>query len=236
MTWNVGETRMLIEKAFGRDQLLLARPCLKSVIDRQDHARYHYQEAIALLDAFKQKYLSVRPLLDVVFAKERQDRLAFDTLMTKIGANTIACIQSIHSIADILAHVMYFALGINRANAMKERAVSVNSVYMRLMADERFTELGKALHALATEGQAAHLCALANYGKHRSIVEPLMSEDCTGLRLEKHEVRISSFKYQGAVYPEIAVEQLLEPEYARCSTITVVAGERLNRVLSTFVP
>jgi hypothetical protein len=231
----MSETRQQVERLFGREQALLARPSIKSVIDRQDYARYHYQEVRALLSEFASVHLQNRILLDVSMAQD-DARLAFETVMTKLGAHLVACVQSVHSIPDILAHVFYYALGLNLQHGLDERAISAASVRKLLDANPRYGELADALRGLTSDGQARHLAALANHSKHRSIVQPMLNEDWTGEREDRHEVRFAPFIYSDVPYPEIAVAALLEPEYARSSQVTIKAGEKLNQVLRDLAP
>ncbi len=212
MTWHLSETRELVERRFGRDQLALARPCLKSVVDRQNFAAYHYQEAKALLASFAEAHLADKPLLYAVHGPEADARAAFETTMIKLGAHAIACVQSIHAIPDILAHVFYYSLGVNLTNPMPERAVSASSLYQLLSPQPQFAALGIALRSLTADGQAPHLAALANQSKHRSIVQPLLNEDATGERAERHELRFSSFVYGASVFPGSASTLLLPRE------------------------
>ncbi len=194
MTWDLDLTRRLVEAKFGQAQLELARPCLKSVCDRQDYARYHYQEVNRLVDQFAEKYLNDKPLLWVLGANTNE-QWAFEELMTQLGAHTIACIQSIHSIPDILAHAFYFSLRLNQVTVLDESKINANSVRKLLEQDPKFQDLVRALKQLTTEGQYKHLRALCNHSKHRSIIQPLLNEDWTGTRANRHEVRFSSFQY-----------------------------------------
>lgn len=236
MTWHITKTRSLIERAFGPGQLALARPSLKSVIDRQEYARYHYQEVMDLVSSFAAEHLTDRLLFDVALGQD-ESRIAFETLMTKLGAHVIACVQCIHSIPDILAHTFYYSLGLNQQRQqLDERAISVDSVGRLLGANPKYSDLAASLRSLSSEGQARHVAALANHGKHRSIVQPLLNEDLTGERADRHEVRFASFRYRDVLYPEITVSNLLEPEYARSSRVTIEAGEKLNDVLSALAP
>ena len=154
--------------------------------------------------------------------------------MIKLGAHLVACVQSIHSIPDILAHLFYYALGLNLQDGLDERAISAASVRRLLDANPRYSELADALRSLVADGQARHLAALANHSKHRSIVQPMLNEDWTGERENRHEIRFAPFTYSEVPYPEIAVAALLEPEYARSSQVTIKAGEKLNQVLQAL--
>jgi hypothetical protein len=132
------------------------------VVDRQDYARYHYQEAMGLLSEFSAKHLTKKPLIAVVFGGDNDARWEFETLMTKLGAHTIACIQSIHAIPDIVAHSFYYSLGLNLdTDPLKERTISAKTVEKRLRRDPRFLVLAEVLSELTTQGKSAYLAALS---------------------------------------------------------------------------
>jgi hypothetical protein len=235
MSWHVAHTRSLIERAFDREQLNLARPSIKSVSDRLDYARYHYQEAMRLIAQFASKYLMHQPLLALVFSNDEEERLDFEELMTQLGAHTIACVQSVHTLPDILGNLLYFSLGLNRNSGLKEQNISAAAVEKLLQRNSQYSALADALKQLTDQGSFSHLAALANHSKHRSIVQPQLNEDHTGLRKDRHEVRFSSFTYKGRVYPEVSVKELLGPEYGRCSEIVIQAGRDLNQVLQEII-
>lgn len=46
--WNLEETYNLVNKAFGQEQMRLAKSSTQSVLDRQEFARYHYREIVRL--------------------------------------------------------------------------------------------------------------------------------------------------------------------------------------------
>lgn len=234
MRWNMSLTRRLIEDTFGRDQLTLARPSIKSVSDRLDYARYHYQEAMRLIAEFAQTYLANRSILDVASSNDEAEKSAFEELMTKLGAHTIACVQSVHTLPDILGHMLYFSIGLNRTSVLKEESISAASVGKLLQKNALYSDLAKSLRQLNEEGAFDHLSALANHSKHRSIVQPQLNEDHTGFRNDRHEVRFSLFAYKGRVYPAISVKELLEPEYERCSKLVIRAGSDLNQILEAI--
>lgn len=235
MTWDVKRTRSLIDRAFGRGQLQLARPAIKSVSDRLDYANYHYREAMRLTKEFAGKYLTNQPLLAVALSSDNDERHAFEELMTQLGAHTIACVQSIHALPDILSHMLYFSLGLNRGSALEEQRVEVRAVCKLLKRRPKYVEFADALESMVSEDAFAHVSALANHSRHRSIVQPQLNEDLTGLRADRHEVRFSSFNYLGKSFPVVGVRALLEPAYASCSQIVVGTGETLNRTLSASV-
>ena len=232
--WNIKETRDLVRTKYGNEQLELVRPCLQSVFDRQWYAGYHYKEALYLQDSFVSSRLTSTCLFDVVFGQDANATDDFNRFLLEAGAHVLACVQSIHATADILAHVAYFALGVNLSSKpIDERNISLASVVGRLRQEAPVATIYALLNELASAGNFTHLSALANHSKHRSIIRPLLTEDWTGEALERHSLKIPSFFYSRKPYPEIAVKDFLEPEYHRCSQLVVDTGNALNVFLST---
>lgn len=237
MTWNDSETRNLIEELFGREQLELARPALRSIVNRLAYAQYHFQEAERLQEIFCDQHLTKRSLIQVAFSVNSDAHLALNELMLEIGAHTIACIQSIHTLPDIFAHALYFSLGLNMGitTALKELDIVPTSVCKLLKTNEEYLELAIELDRLKNQGRFDHINALANHSKHRSIVQPKLNGDNTGTRERRYEIHFSEFTYRDKPYPAIDIHDFLEPEYARCSKIVLDTGVKLKRVLEKML-
>jgi len=121
--WDVEETRKHIRRLFGEDQLELAKPCLRSVVDRQTYARIHFQDAKAKLDFYTQTALQDTSLFEVTFG-DSEGWVEFNNFIREVGAHLTACVQSVHAVPDILAHALYYSLGLNRsAGALKPRDI-----------------------------------------------------------------------------------------------------------------
>jgi len=236
-TWSIEETHNHIKRLFGRTQLELARPSLRSVVDRQDYARYHYHEAKHLLDTFTVKHLAESKLIKVAFSEDDDIRSEFDLFMIKVGANVLACIQSMHAVGDILAHATYYALGMNQAaGALKESAITSTSVLKKLSSSVELEPVHRLLKNLVAGGDFSHLAALANQGKHRSIIRPSLSEDWTGLRAERHQLKLEAFTYKAHSYPDTSAREFLESEFNRSASLVVEIGNAINDVLQQRTP
>jgi hypothetical protein len=199
------------------------------------HARYHFQEVLRLTTEFTDAHLADATLFDVAVVSEVELREAFELLMVKIGAHTIACIQALHSLSDTLAHAMYYTLGLNlHAEALRERDISTFNVKRLLDAHDEHQTLATALAELSEDPTFRHVAALANRAKHRSLVKPLLNEDLTGERSSRHEIRIASFDYNGTTFPESPLQVTLEPAYELASRLVVGVGRRMNAYLATL--
>lgn len=232
--WNLIETRDLVLAKYGAEQQELVIPCMQSVRDRQWYAGYHYHEACRLLESFLSGRLKTTCLLDVVFGLDAELTDEFNTFLLEVGAHVLACVQSMHATADILAHVVYFSLGINLSSEpIAERYISLLKVKDRLRQETSVAAINALLDELASGGNFAHLSALTNVSKHRSIVRPSLSEDLTGAAPERHTLKIVSFSHSNKDYPEVVAKDFLQQEYSRSSKLVVDIGNTLNAFLRT---
>ncbi|MFG6439295.1 hypothetical protein [Roseateles sp. LKC17W] len=235
--WNLNETRDQIARVYGRDQLTLARDSLRSIDDRQIYAWVHYQDAVQLIDRYVREHLLNSSLLEAIHAKDDDYSIEFDIFIRKVGAHFIACIQSIHTLPDILAHAVYYSLGINlTTDAMEERSITAGSVTRLLATVADAVTIGLQLTQLTSSGLFRHLSALANHSKHRSIVFPFMNEDWTGTRPDRYMVMFSAFTYNREEFDQVDAKDFLSKESDRCSRLIVEIGHELNKVLLSRAP
>jgi hypothetical protein len=183
--------------------------------------------------AFERKYLAdTKTLLHMDTQGAEKKRRAFERYIVKAGAHSLAAVQSIHAIPDILAHAVYFATGQNlRPHPLKATEIAVPCVAASLGRDSSFTSLSKPLAALQSGTGSRHLSAVCNMSKHRSVVRSALHEDWTGTRKNFRELHVSSFERQGVPYPSKSLRDLVEPEYDRISLAVVEIGHELNKCL-----
>lgn len=234
--WDIEETREHIRRLFGDDQLELAKPCLRSVVDRQTYARIHFQDAKAKIDSYTQTALQDASLFDVTFG-DSEAWVEFNIFLREVGAHLTACVQSIHAVPDILAHAIYYSLGLNQATgALKARDVCAGSVLRLLRRERQLSAITALLESLMSTDTFAHLAALANQAKHRSIVFPSLDEDLTGTRKKRHMVLFPAFVYDDGSFPQVFADDFLSVEYERFSRCVVDTGIQLNAVLQRRLP
>lgn len=233
-TWNIEGTRKLIECLYGRAQLELAKPCLRSVVDRRNYAHYHFQEANNLFQAFAQERLANSSLLEVVLSPDDDTRADFDLLITKIGAHVLACIHSLHSVADTLSHAAYYSLGMNLSGRpLQDAKIKTTTVLKRLEQSNDLREVHQLMTSLVRGGSFEHLSALSNYSKHRSIIRTSLSEDWTGKAPERHQLKLGAFRYKEHDFPETEARAFIESEFNRCARLIVDTGNAINAALQT---
>jgi hypothetical protein len=231
--WNLTETHTLVRTLFSHEQEQFVRESTRSVNDRKIFASYHFTEAMRLSRAFERKHLSGTKSLPHLHTQGAEGkRLAFERYIAKAGAHSLAAVQSIHAIPDILAHVVYFATGQNlKRHSLKEPEIAVGTVAIALRRECSFTSLSKPLASLQSGTGWRHVAAVCNMSKHRSVVRSSLNEDWTGTRKNFRELYVSSFERHGVAYPPKSLRDLLEPEYDRISLAVVEIGNELNSCL-----
>lgn len=227
--WEIALTRQLIEQRYGREQLYRARHCLRAVHERQRHARYHFKEVKRLLKARIDDRLETESIHAVALFPSPEEWATLDDCLMMVEANMIACAQSIHSILDPLAHVVYFALGKNLGpKPLKEYDINVHSVIAALAAQApTHMEIKCKLETLIKESSFVVLNDIVKSSKHRGIVEPRLSIEPSG----RDVPYIMEF---GAVagQPEREFEEVLAPAYEAVSRIVIDTGNAINSALA----
>jgi hypothetical protein len=228
-SWSIAETKQHVFRLYGKAQVGLASPSLQSTVERREFARIHYHDTLDLLNHFVQMRLRDKTLFEVAIAGDDETIEEFQLFTLKIGAYVTAFVQSLHSIPDILGHAIYFSLALNNSSKpLAPKAINAMAVLRLLNGASDLERLHSLYSKLCTSGAFPHIAAAANHCKHRSVVLPSISEDQIGKR---HELRFAAFEYDGATYPQVAIRELLESEFDRCSILIIDIGIELNAVL-----
>ncbi len=234
--WDLGEVRNLAERLAGRGATV--GPSAQSTWFRMEYARHHLHESDRLLSRYVDEHIARHGILIAARnGSDREAREAFEVLMIEAGAEILACVQGIHAVADLMANTVYHALEMDkRPDALKPWRIHHDRVLHRLSnTPDVQASLIKPFGALGSGGSFDHINALANSGKHISIIRPSLSEDWTGTRPVRHGFKLPPFDYHGAPFGEVYVNDLLEAEFDRCNRALVDAGVALNALLRARV-
>lgn len=236
-SWNIEQTRELIESCYGRNQLQLARPSLRAAHVRLQHARYHFEEAKKLLKTHIDDRLETTDIIMLTMPQDLNEWNEISNWLMKVEAQMIACAQSIHSIPDTLAHVIYFALGLNLGpNSLKERSINVWNIAETLIKlGPIYSEIRSSLCSLGEDPSFTRLAAFTNHAKHRGTPQPRLSIlfENPGI---PYEMEFGEFLYDGEKYPERELEEVLAPAYHTASTTVVAVGNAINSVMPMRAP
>jgi hypothetical protein len=234
--WHVEDTRRLVQTIFGRKQLDLAAPSLRSSDDQLYFARVQF----AAFNQLSAEYLRDRAddenftMFDLTLGDNDDEWQAFNIFLRKAGAHVTACIWSMHTLPDTMAHAVYYSLGdLIGPPLSKTRDINAVSVVQRLRA-MGLQRLAVLLAEMKEGGGFGHLSALSNHAKHRSLIRHALNEDLTGERPQRFEVVLPAFVYEAQAYPQVEVQTFLAPEYERLSRGMIALGKELHAVLQQF--
>jgi hypothetical protein len=231
--WDIGKTRELVAAKHGPQQIELMRNCLRSVYERQRHARFHFQEARNIMKRHIDDRLSEESIFQITWPADEEDQFEFDKCFMQVEAHVIACAQAIHSLADNLAHVAYFSLGVNLSpHSLRERDVALDSVVKVL--STKFpagVDVAAALGALSSEASFQLVNAFVNTTKHRGYPETRINIDPT-TQHAPYMLEFGAFDYRSQAHPAREIEQVLMPSYAAASKAVVTCGNAINAALS----
>lgn len=234
--WNIEEAKNLVKASYGKMQAELAYQSLSSTIDRQEYARFHYHNAKNLFDAYVGKLHSPMSFLKVSTGGGGEGEYdEFNQCIWEIGAHVTACVQSLHAMADIFAHAIYYALGYNlKPSPLSERDINLNAVKRKLEQTAKHNNLAHELASLASGDDFAYLGALANHSKHRSLIRPGLWVNLTGKKLEPYTLEFQEFTFDNTSYPRRSILPFLQSEFDRQSLRIIESGNALNSVLKVI--
>lgn len=230
--WDIKTTRYLLVQKYGPAQLGHVRNAIRATTVRLDHAAYHFGELRRLLREHIDEKLVERDLYD--FAIPGCDE--WSTLqqgLLHVEAHMIACAQSVHAVPDALAHIAFYAAGLNLLpKPLREDKISLkNLLNKRTAQGSSWFEVESSLRMLADDPAFTALDAIVNYNKHRGLPDPALQlepDDHPG----RYAMQFESFSYDGVVQPRIEVAQCLAPAYAAVSQAVVRTGNAINAALS----
>lgn len=235
--WDIGLTGELVTTVFGAEQWKKAHPSVRSMTDRPEFCRYHYHEALDMVNEYIESNLKETGLWGVY-----EDYDEFSYLMLKIRANIVAFLQSLHAVADTCSHMLYYSLALDKLpRPLKERDIYAKEV-LKLLEQQRdaghpeYDQLCRLFREITTGDDYKYLSALANTSKHRSIVRPELNEDATGKREEKWILFLESFWYAGEFFERTSAREFMRKEHDRIQPLTVNIGVELNEVLKKLQP
>lgn len=230
--WDNRLTRELVTAVFGTAQWKKAHPSVRSMTDRPEFCRYHYHEALDMMDEYIESNLKETGLWGVY-----EDYDEFSCLMLKVRANIVAFVQSLHAVADTCSHMLYYSLALDKLpRPLKERDIYAKEV-LKLLEQQRdaghleYDKLCRLFREVTTGDGYKYLNALTNTSKHRSIVRPELNEDATGRREEKWILFLESFWYAGDLFEKTNAREFMRKEHDRIQPLTVDIGVELNEVL-----
>jgi len=230
MRWNVKRLKGDVEKIYGEKQRRLLSPSIDSLIDRKSFARYHFQESERLLKNFLINKTDRHDLVKLVVGTDQEELNEFSQCLLCVKAHIVACLQSMHAMADILGHVVYYALGMNNDHKtrLNLRDVSIRSVLKKLTAYSEYKALTDKMSQLTSNDDFEYLSHIVNHSKHRSIIGASFTFYDQVDAERSHGLEFLDFTFNGTFHSKRWVDTFLEKEYCRQDPLTIEIGNEIN--------
>ncbi len=216
-------------KLYAPDHMQKLSLSLNSIFDRIEFCRFHFHESKVALDKVLHDKTDQASLISLILHFDSKVHEEFEDCKFRARAHIISCIQSLHSVSDILSQVIYYALDIKKAKTESEITLKKN--YKWINSTGGFDVLSNMLGTLIYHDDYNYLCAVVNHSKHRSIVEPYFNVNLHKQGKNIQEMRFRNFEFDGKEYPSRLVETFIESEFNRESNLVINIGNEVNRIV-----
>lgn len=228
MNWNLVELKDSVQKLCGSEQSAKLTPCLNSIVERLRFSQYHYKQAKDTFDKALNDKTDFKSLLVFNLTGDIQEREEFEESKFITRANILSCIQNIHSVSDILSHVIYYSLDLKKAEC--ESKISLSNVFNWIKPEEQYKNLADFIESLIYHEDYKYLSALVNHSKHRSIVEAYFNVNLRKQGKEMQEIKFREFTFRKITYSSCHAFEFLTKEYDRESELVMEIGNKLNEI------
>lgn len=221
MKWDLKALRDDVTALHGHELERELAPCLQSIVKRQSYAQYHFAEAHRLTADDLSSRDQGAILTELILPTDPEKYEDFHRRREHAEAHYLALMQSMHAIGDTLAHVIYFALGMN---SLAPRDITMRRV-------QKLLEPGPikaAVTRMAADSDLDYLAEVVNHSKHCSVIGTPLSVDMTGNDPQSHGLRLIAFQREGGHHPQRWVEPFVKLAFAQQSVHVVDIGLLLN--------
>lgn len=240
MTWSVKDFEGLVKICYGEEQRERLKRPLSSVSWKLMLAQYHADESKKLYRSYLSEESvegTVEELVQVVgqvlmAASGSVEADKFKEARILSEAHLIAYAQSLHSIADILAQVIY--LGINLESKLTEPIPADNRKLYNVNEGMRKEKIAlgvvKAVDAFKQSPKFLYLQAYVNTTKHYSLVD-VTHQISLKSSIPRYGIQILPFEYKGHSFPKKWAYDFVVQDFKAIRESIICVGNELNRFL-----
>jgi hypothetical protein len=236
MVWDVKEFQDLVRGRYGEEQLTKVELPLASVSWKLMLAQYHAEESKRLY----RNYLTGEPINELIqvvnqvlpAASGSEKASKFVEARVLSEAHVIAYAQSLHSVADILAQVIYLGLNLERClpEPIPAHSRGLHSVCNSMLRESLALEVADAINTFRQSPRFLYLQAYVNTTKHRSLVDVTHSISFESSD-PRYGIKILPFEYKGESLAEKWADDFISQDHAAIREGIVRIGSAVNRFL-----
>jgi hypothetical protein len=226
---------MQVSQKHGDTQIVTLKPIINSFIWKSFIAKYHSEE---LKDIIRQEIsqTSTEEYVEIVklifeSAAGTEKGNQFNVAVFKAEAHLIAFAQSIHSLCDIFAQIIYTSLNLdaklNRPIQLKLRTISrINECISNI---DEYRKLHSELNCFIESDQFKYLNAYVNTTKHRSLIPVNYSVSFSEKIKPMHGLKIAKFSYNDYSFdPKFSNELIEEASVYLEKSFNTILSELIN--------
>ncbi|WP_372947817.1 hypothetical protein [Mariniphaga sp.] len=213
MTWKPSELRDKVNNRYGEKQVQLFEPAMSSFSWKLLIANYHADEHGKIIKRLLRRQTGSKNerLLKIALnfgSNELVQKNNIDLFTAE--ANLIAFAQTLHSMADILAHIIYYSLSEDSFIPVDEDRISLRYILEKLKDLPEFSPLKAEIENLINLSSFQYLNAYVNTVKHRRLIS---SNLFTSLIDKKSfGFKIMAFEYRNMSYNEKNSKDFIEKD------------------------
>lgn len=196
---------------------------IESLHDRQDYAKYHYQEYLKLSNTNE----NVESILLAISTDDEfiKRRLA-------IKANIMACIHNMHIIHDYLGYLIFYTLNLEIKGKIDFYKVLE---YLKSLKDYRHKTLLSLLFKFKCENNTQfspfkYLCDISNHSKHKFIIESKATTNLNNKKFNRNS-KFFGFTQKNNDYKEMDIDTFIKKEYEREAKLIIEIENELISIL-----
>lgn len=207
MKWEIKELEKAVREAYGDQYADSIHDSLQSFAWKSQMANFHASEAEQILKEAvvatpgidDHDIPSVAYCMAVIFAAATDEvGLNLRLAQFKAEAHIIASAQALHSLCDIVCHVVYWAYRLDTVpDAPKLNKLNLYSTLRTLDKLPQFATTASLIRSAVDAPEFTYLAAYVNTAKHKSLVRSYMS--ASFVPAERGGMQIQSFSYKDSI-------------------------------------
>lgn len=203
MKWQPSELREKVKNRYGNSRDQLFEQAMSSFSWKLLIANYHADEYKKIIRRLLGRYsgsreVKISKIILNIGSNELVEKNKID--LFKAEANLAAFAQTLHSMADILAHVIYYSLPEDSFNSIVEDRISLRYCLDKLNDLPQLSELKKEIESLINLTNFQYLNAYVNTVKHRRLISSNLYTSL--INKKSFGFKIMAFEYRNVPYNE----------------------------------
>lgn len=226
------EFRVRARALFGEVHAHLVKMSCDSVGDRLYAVRLHFQAALAEMKNVIEPDAEISEAFALILgglSQEEWDK--FSHHRANASAHALACLESLHAVADTLAHLVWLVVG-HKLTGDPLRAIDVSLA--KMIGKISDPPIHDSLKHFATHPDRRYLSDVVNHAKHRAIVRiayGVNSTDGAGA----HGLRLLGFERDDRKHEDRWFAPFVRTEYDRTVAAVLTVCAHLSRFMQLML-